>query len=77
MHLAAQTAKPEYHRHLSVIDNLSEKRKRDELRNKRIYYFQHGIHLLRNIAIIALGIWCYTSRYAIQEHIINLISKMH
>jgi hypothetical protein len=77
MQPTTQSIKPEHHNNLSVINNLYEKRKREELRNKRVYYFQHGLHLLRNMAIIAIGVWCYSSRYSIQEYIVNFISQMH
>jgi len=77
MRLLTQNYKEELSSNLSVLENLNQKRKRHYLRNKRLYYAQSTFNFLKTVSLIALGFWCYSSRFAIREYIIEVFNRLN
>ena len=67
--------KPEFDTDLSVIENISQQREKQNDRAYHRYTVRRFFKLLRTLGLIALAYWGWITRYTIQEFIVDFFTN--
>lgn len=67
--------KPEFDTNLSVIENISQQREKQNEREYHRYTVRRVLNFLRILALIALAYWGWSTRHTIQEFIVHFFTN--